>query len=119
VGRSDQPERISDGTAAPAAAIHERRSRRLTSRDLLCSSKIYESRYNDMKDGYCENCLNPDECYLSGRWWPVVDYVPDAGKLCAEMDDAAATATPMEDRWDYDHGPDHMREVIEDSQHNS
>ena len=72
-----------------------------------------------MKDGYCENCLNPGECYLSGRCWPVVDYVPDAGKLCAEMDDAAATATPMEDRWDYDHGPDHMREVIEDSQHNS
>lgn len=44
-----------------------------------------------MKDGYCENCLNPAECYLSGRCWPVVDYVPDAGKLCAEMDDTAAT----------------------------
>ena len=23
-----------------------------------------------MKDGYCENCLNPAECYLSGRCWP-------------------------------------------------
>ena len=43
-----------------------------------------------MKDGYCENCLNPAECYLSGRCWPVVDYVPDAGKLCAEMDELAS-----------------------------
>lgn len=43
-----------------------------------------------MKDGYCENCLNPAECYQSGRCWPVVDYVPDAGKLCAEMDEEAA-----------------------------
>jgi hypothetical protein len=23
------------------------------------------------------------------------------------------TVAPMEDRWDYNHGPDHMREVIE------
>jgi hypothetical protein len=37
-----------------------------------------------------ENSLNPAECYLSGRCWPVVDYVPDAGKLCAEMDELAS-----------------------------
>jgi len=46
-----------------------------------------------MKDGYCENCLNPAECYLSGRCWPVVDCVPDAGKLCAEMDGEFALAS--------------------------
>lgn len=23
-----------------------------------------------MKDGYCENCLNPAECYLTGCCWP-------------------------------------------------
>jgi hypothetical protein len=29
-------------------------------------------------------------------------------------DKTAKTATPQEDRWDLDHGPDHMREVIEE-----
>ena len=23
-----------------------------------------------MKDGYCENCWNPAECYMTGRCWP-------------------------------------------------
>jgi len=23
-----------------------------------------------MKDGYCENCPNPADCYLTGRCWP-------------------------------------------------
>jgi len=46
-----------------------------------------------MKDGYCENCLNPADCYLSGRCWPVVDYVHHAGKLCAEMDEEFALAS--------------------------
>lgn len=52
---------------------------------------ISKSRYDDMKDGYCENCPNPADCYQTGRCWPVVDYVPDAGELCAEMDEAYAS----------------------------
>lgn len=38
--------------------------------------------------------------------------------VCRDIEPEEATeeieATPMEDRWDYDHGPDHIREVIED-----
>jgi hypothetical protein len=34
--------------------------------------------------------------------------------LTEELCDCDETAAPMEDRWDYYHGPDHMREVIED-----
>lgn len=73
-----------------------------------------QSRYDDMKDGYCENCLNPAECYLSGRCWPVVDYVQDAGKLCAEMDElhaeyrerAQAGQTTEDDEEIFGHGED-------------
>lgn len=30
------------------------------------------------------------------------------------MNDPKETKPPMEDRWDYDHGPDHIREVMDD-----
>jgi len=32
------------------------------------------------------------------------------------MNDPEENAAPMEDRWDYDHGPDHIREVLEDQE---
>ncbi len=34
------------------------------------------------------------------------------------MNDPKETKPPMEDRWDYDHGSDHIREVMEDQEPN-
>jgi hypothetical protein len=39
-------------------------------------------------EGYCDNCPNPVECYQTEKCWPITDHDPNAGELCAEMDEA-------------------------------
>jgi len=42
----------------------------------------------------------------------LLEVMQTATVLADDLEESENVA-PMEDRWDYDHGPDHIREVIE------
>lgn len=74
------------------------------------SSVLTASMGRTLCDGDPIECR---DCGLRG-----IISVVDGEAFCAwddvdEQESNGTTVTPMEDRWDYDHGPDHMREIIE------
>ena len=59
-----------------------------------------------MKDGYCENCWNPAECYMTGRCWP-----PNkSSNHDAKIGDALASKSQREAAESADEKPDGQAE---------